>query len=316
MLTLNGLSQLTDQAREIACIAGARLIELHGCPSVQVSHKDDLSPVTCADREASDIIVTALEELEPSFPVLSEERIPPNRERSVWDTFWLVDPLDGTREFLKGNGEFTVNIALIQDGKPVLGVVLAPMLDLAYFAWQGGGAFRQHSSQTPEPISVRHADREDLTVACGRGNRNNVYLQWFLHSLGAHREISRGASLKSCLVAEGSADVYVRLGPTSEWDTAAAQVVVEEAGGHMTDTSMRQLRYNASESLVNPHFVVFGDDSVDWRSYLKSDDVSHNGSDELSVDLSGHHPGDHSGDTHALPALDDGRSSELLGYDE
>lgn len=271
MLSAERLSQLTDQALAIASVAGARLLELHGCSSVQVTHKDDKSPVTCADIEASDIIVSALGQLEPQFPVLSEERIPPCHERTDWDTFWLVDPLDGTREFLKGNGEFTVNIALVERGRPVLGVVLAPALDLAYFAWQGGGAFRQLSNQAPELIHVRDADREDLTVACGRGNRNNALLQAFLQCLGAHREISRGASLKSCLVAEGSADVYVRLGPTSEWDTAAAQVIVEEAGGHMTDTGMQDLRYNTGESLQNPHFVVFGDDSLDWKSYLEMD---------------------------------------------
>lgn len=292
MLSLKRISQLTDNARAIAAVAGARLLELHGCSSVQVTQKEDLSPVTCADLEASDIIISALEQLEPRFPVLSEERIPSGRERSSWGTFWLVDPLDGTREFLKGNGEFTVNIALIQDGRPIVGVVLAPALDLAYFAWQGGGAYRQHSNQPPEPIAVRSADCEDLTVACGRGNRNNAHLQSFLRSLGAHREISRGASLKSCLVAEGSADVYVRLGPTSEWDTAAAQVVVEEAGGHMTDTGMQELRYNTGESLVNPHFVVFGDDSVDWKSYLKTDGPE------------------------TVKAPNGKRTSEPLGYDE
>lgn len=292
MLSSEGLSQLTDQVRAIASIAGTRLLELHGCSSVRVTHKEDLSPVTCADHEASDIIISALGQLDPSFPVLSEERIPPGGERNGWGTFWLVDPLDGTREFLKGNGEFTVNIALVENGRPILGVVLAPALDLAYFAWQDGGAFRQHSNQPPELISVRRADCEDLTVACGRGNRNNAHLQSFLKSLGAHREISRGASLKSCLVAEGSADVYVRLGPTSEWDTAAAQVVVEQAGGHITDTRMEDLRYNTGESLVNPHFVVFGDESVDWKAYLEAD-----GSE-------------------IVKATNGGRTTKPLGYDD
>ena len=269
VLSTEALSELNEQALTIASVAGDRLLELHGS-AVKVEQKDDASPVTCADIEASEIIVSALRQLDPKFPVLSEECIPPCQERSGWDTFWLVDPLDGTREFLKGNGEFTVNIALVQERKPVLGVVVAPVFDLTYFAWQGGGAYRQHSNQSPERIEVRRADCDDLTVACGRGNRNNAHLLSFLHSLGAHREISRGASLKSCLVAEGSADVYVRLGPTSEWDTAAAQVIVEEAGGHMTDTGMQELRYNTGESLQNPHFVVFGDDSVDWKAYLQA----------------------------------------------
>jgi len=216
--------------------------------------------------------LAGLESIDPSFPVLSEESIPAQSERRGWDTFWLVDPLDGTREFLKGNGEFTVNIALVEQRRPVLGVVVAPILGLAYYAWRDGGAFRQISQASPEPIFVRHADTEDLTVACGRGSRDNVHLQAFLQSLGAHREIARGASLKSCLVAEGSADVYARLGPTSEWDTAAAQVIVEEAGGHMTDMGMQDLRYNTGESLLNPHFVVFGDDRVDWAAHLEPDE--------------------------------------------
>jgi len=264
------LSQLTSQSLAIAEEAGARLVELHGQPMV-VQHKADDSPVTCADLEANRIIIDGLNALSPQFPVLSEESVPPPEERRGWDTFWMVDPLDGTREFLKGNGEFTVNIALIEQRRPVIGIVVAPILGLSYYACRDGGAYRQHGDAVAEPIQVRGADAEDLIVACGRGNRNNCHLQAFLQSLGAHREISRGASLKSCLVAEGSADVYVRLGPTSEWDTAAAQVVVEEAGGHMTDTLMQDLRYNTSESLQNPHFVVFGDERVDWASHLERD---------------------------------------------
>jgi len=270
VLSADQLSYLTKEALCIAGVAGDRLLELHGSV-IDVQRKADESPVTIADTEANDIIVKALSKLDPKLPVLSEESVPSPAERSQWDSFWLVDPLDGTREFLKGNGEFTVNIALIEDGRPVLGVVVAPVFDLAYFAWRDGGAFRHHSNKPIEPISVRHADCEDITVACGRGNRNNAKFQAFLNSLGAHREISRGASLKSCLVAEGAADVYVRLGPTCEWDTAAAQVIVEQAGGHLTDTDMQGLRYNRRESLMNPHFVVFGDASVDWASYLDCD---------------------------------------------
>ncbi len=268
MLNPDALSQLTHQALVIASDAGARLLELHGT-ALAVEQKSDCSPVTAADLEASEMIISALGRLDTHFPVVSEESVPPLEVRSQWSSFWLVDPLDGTREFLKGNGEFTVNIALILEGKPILGVVVAPVFNVAYFAWKGGGAYRQHAGEQPQQIGVRHADRDDLTVACGRGNRNNEHLQSFLHSLGAHREISRGASLKSCLVAEGKADVYVRLGPTSEWDTAAAQSIVEEAGGHMTDTQMQDLRYNRGQSLQNPHFVVFGDDSVDWAAYLR-----------------------------------------------
>lgn len=270
MLQTKALSQLTEEALNIAGVAGKRLLELHGS-AMSVEQKPDASPVTTADYAANDIIVAALNKLNPKLPVLSEESIPPSSERRGWESFWLVDPLDGTREYLKGNGEFTVNIALVERRQPVLGVVVAPMLGLAYYAWKTGGSHRKISNRRPEEIHVRAAERDDLTVACGRGCRNNAHLQSFLQSLGAHREISRGASLKSCLVAEGSADVYARLGPTSEWDTAAAQVIVEEAGGHMTDTGMQELRYNTGESLENPPFVVFGDESIDWATYLELD---------------------------------------------
>jgi len=146
VLSKAALSQLTEEVLNIADVAGGRLLELHGS-DLSVEIKPDASPVTAADYAASDIIIEALSALEPQFPVLTEESIPPSNERRGWDSFWLVDPLDGTREFIKGNGEFTVNIALVEQRQPVLGVVLAPMLGLAYYAWKDGGAHRQHSNQ-------------------------------------------------------------------------------------------------------------------------------------------------------------------------
>jgi 3'(2'), 5'-bisphosphate nucleotidase len=166
--------------------------------------------------------------------VLSEESASLSfEERSSWNSYWLVDPLDGTREFIKRNGEFTVNIALIEDGVAVLSVVYVPVTGVTYLACKGQGAFKQEASER-RAISVRKL----------------------------------GSSLKLCLVAEGVADIYPRLGPTSEWDTAAAQCVVEQAGGFVTGTDMQPLRYNTKDSLLNPFFLVFGDDSRDWSEYL------------------------------------------------
>jgi len=265
--------RLTQQALTIARAAGQRIVEVYE-DDYTVDYKSDNTPVTTADFAAHHIIVDALEALPESFPVLSEESEHiPYDVRHNWSTYWLVDPLDGTREFMRRNGEFSVNIALIVDGQPVLGVVTAPILDLCYYATRGQGAWKQIGQQAPEPIHVRPAPTGagEITVARSRCPRKSDRLKAFLDKLGAHNEVPMGSSLKSCLVAEGAADVYVRLGPTSEWDTGAAQCIVEEAGGHITDTNLIELKYNTRESLLNPHFVVFGDETYNWHEYLPAE---------------------------------------------
>ena len=244
--------------------AGQRIVEI-AAGDYDVTIKSDQTPLTTADMAAHDIIVEGLEALDPRLPVLSEESDEiPFSERHGWSRHWLVDPLDGTREFLRGNGEFAVNIALVEGNRPLLGVVVAPVLDVAYFAARGIGAWKQCGAARPRAIHVRDVPTNRPTVARSRCPVTGERLQRFLDDLGEHDEIAMGASLKSCLVAEGVADVYARLGPTGEWDTAAAQVIVEEAGGHITDAAARDLRYNERESLINPHFVVYGDDRFDW----------------------------------------------------
>ncbi len=237
-----------------------------------VREKADHSPVTEADMAAHRLIVGELERYTPDVPVLSEESTDiPFETRRKWRRYWLVDPLDGTREFVKRNGEFSINIALIEDHRPVLGLIHVPVSGLTYFGEPGKGAFRQEPGAPPRPIQVRPRHREPVLVAGSRAHTSDR-LQRFLHNLGAYRIIRMGSSLKSCLVAEGKADIYPRLGPTSEWDTAAAQAIVEAAGGRITGTDMRPLRYNTKASLLNPHFFVFGDTSVDWSSYLDDED--------------------------------------------
>ncbi|MEM7377369.1 MAG: 3'(2'),5'-bisphosphate nucleotidase CysQ [Pseudomonadota bacterium] len=237
----------------------------------EVTEKSDDTPLTTADLEAHRDISSALAELTPDIPVLSEESAAaiPFAERHAWDTYWLVDPLDGTREFIKGSGEFSVNIALVRHSESCLGVIYAPVLDVLYFAARGAGAWKvPKAGAEPERIHVRKAPQDKVTVARSRAPTAGPNLQYFLDKLGAHEEVAMGSALKSCLVAEGRADVYARLGPTSEWDTGAAQCIVEEAGGHICDTAMHELRYNTKESLLNPHFFVTGEGAVDWSAYL------------------------------------------------
>lgn len=262
-MTLPDIQQINQIARR----AGKAILEVYS-QDFEVDEKEDQSPLTKADMASHRLISDALQELTPEIPVLSEESaFVPWEQRSQWRRYWLVDPLDGTREFVKRNGEFTVNIALIEDHRPVLGVVHAPVPDITWYGDREQGAWRQQGDQLPEKISVTPAAQTPVRVAGSRSHAGDS-LKRFLEKLGEHEIVSMGSSLKLCLVAEGKADIYPRLGPTSEWDTAAAQAVVEAAGGQVTDTDLQPLGYNRKESLLNPHFLVFGDRSINWSDYL------------------------------------------------
>ncbi|HEY3327572.1 MAG TPA: 3'(2'),5'-bisphosphate nucleotidase CysQ [Novimethylophilus sp.] len=251
----------------IAKRAGNAIMAVYA-QDIEVRHKQDNSPLTQADLAAHDIIESGLAALIPELPVLSEESAAiPFTTRRQWDSYWLVDPLDGTREFIKRNGEFTVNIALIENHRPALGVVYAPALDLLFFATAGHGAFRQLGNKSPQAIRAREFDSTQVTVAGSRSHASEELLS-FLDRMGPHMLISMGSSLKICLVAEGRADVYPRLGLTSEWDTAAAQCVLEEAGGRLIGLDGASFRYNLKESLLNPHFFAVGAGNHDWTQYL------------------------------------------------
>jgi 3'(2'), 5'-bisphosphate nucleotidase len=190
-----------------------------------------------------------------------------HKTRLNWSRYWLVDPLDGTKEFIKRNGEFTVNIALIDEGVPCIGVVYAPVLDALYFALRGEGAWKHLKQSQPECIHTRTLDLEKVKIVASRSHQSDE-VKLFASSFDAYSKnvalISMGSSLKLCLVAEGSADVYPRLGLTSEWDTAAAQCVVEAAGGKVFDCQLQPLRY-AKPDILNPWFIVAGDASVNYR---------------------------------------------------
>jgi 3'(2'), 5'-bisphosphate nucleotidase len=246
----------------IAERAGAAIMDVYA-RDFAVELKDDQSPLTAADLAAHTAIAEGLAKLEPLLPLLSEESGNNAFEaRRDWDTYWLVDPLDGTKEFVKRNGEFTVNIALIDHHEPVLGVVYAPVLNRLYSGIRGVGAWLRADGASARSIAVTKPAHAPVRVVGSRSHASPE-LGAYLAEIGPHELKSMGSSLKICLVAEGEADVYPRLGPTSEWDTAAAHAVLLGAGGQMVDTSGQPLRYNKA-NLLNPHFIAFGDPTRRW----------------------------------------------------
>lgn len=226
--------------------------------------KTDNSPLTIADLRSHEIIVAGLKALAPQWPVLSEESATiPFSDRALWKTYWLVDPLDGTKEFVSRNGEFTVNIALIHDHAPVFGVVYVPVLETSYMGGKGQGAFKQIGTAGWVKIQPTIPANTPPRVIGSRSHRGEL-VDAYLARLGVHELVSMGSSLKFCLVAEGHADLYPRLGPTSEWDTAAAQAVVEGAGGVVCMLDGSPLRYNTKADVLNPHFFVYADSTRKW----------------------------------------------------
>ena len=258
---------LVQDACTIAREAGTAILEVYGT-RFSASEKADLSPLTEADLASHRIIQQRLRELTPGIPLLSEEgRDVPFEERRHWSTFWLIDPLDGTKEFVKRNGEFTVNIALVRDHAPILGVVFSPVLETLYAGTTKAGAFRESAAGEREGIAVRWPAPEPPAVVSSRSHGSDR-LGRALERLGPHEALAMGSSLKLCLVADGSADLYPRLGPTSEWDTAAAHAVVRAAGGCVCDLRGQELRYNTRESVLNPEFLVCAREPEGWLQRL------------------------------------------------
>jgi len=264
------LEGLTSKILKISRQAGERILEIYET-DFSVENKKDNSPLTAADMAAHNTICEQLTKLTPSIPILSEESSHISfSDRQKWNQYWLVDPLDGTREFIKRNGEFTVNIALIERNSSIMGVVYVPVTDTTYSASINNGAYKHEPSGDKTKISVRRTTASAITVA-GSRSHGNERLQAFIANLTNPEVLSVGSSLKFCLVAEGTADIYPRFGPTSEWDTAAAQAIVEEAGGMVIDTKFKRLKYNTKESLLNPEFLVIADEQFDWAHYLENE---------------------------------------------
>ena len=266
MFTGNELKNLSLEINQVARASGS-IIRKYFQSSYNIDIKDDKSPVTTADLAANDHIEQQLNSLTPNIPRISEESDNTSYEiRRHWETFWLIDPLDGTREFIKNRPDFTVNIALIHQNRPILGSIYLPISDQLYFATQGDRAYR--CDQADKPISITVTDCTHSTPRiCGSRAHHSKSMQVFLDNVGAHELIARGSSIKSCLVADGSADIYPRFGPTWEWDTAAAQCIIEQSGGYLTTLDMDALSYN-KESLLNPSFLAFGNKNTDWKTYI------------------------------------------------
>jgi 3'(2'), 5'-bisphosphate nucleotidase len=258
---------LLPDVRAIARRAGEAILRVYAGEFDVVSKADD-SPVTAADLAAQAVIAEGLAALTPRVPIISEEAAAaPWAERRTWRRYWLVDPLDGTREFVKRNGEFTVNIALVENHRSVLGVVLAPVSGDLYCAADHHGAWREAVPGEPAERIRTRAAGAPLRVTGSRSHAG-PRAQELLHRLGHHETFGLGSSLKFCVIARGEADIYLRLGATSEWDTAAAQCVLEQAGGAVLDLAGRPFRYNTRDSLINPEFVACGDPSVNWTQRL------------------------------------------------
>jgi 3'(2'), 5'-bisphosphate nucleotidase len=261
------LKRTLDRVKSAVAEAGAAILEIYSDPGrFDTEKKADDSPLTAADLAANKLLVARLRELTPGIPILSEEsKQAPWHERKHWQQCWVVDPLDGTKEFLKRNDEFTVNVALVRDHQPILGVVYAPALQKWYFAARHEGAWRQEGSGVMDRIQVAEKPAGRPWQVVGSRSHSTPEVDAFVARLGDAELVSMGSSLKLCLVADGTADVYPRLGPTSEWDTCAAQAIVEQAGGQVLNAETGEpLSYNARESLLNPHFIACANPEPGW----------------------------------------------------
>ncbi|MDK9557276.1 3'(2'),5'-bisphosphate nucleotidase CysQ [Marinobacter sp. M216] len=248
-------SSILEDVIQVADKASERVLHIYQS-DFKVNYKRDDSPITAADIASHDEIVKGLRGISRDIPILSEEGVDiPWEERKHWRRFWLIDPVDGTKEFTQRTGEFTVNIALIEDGEPVLGVVTVPALKQAYWGVKGQGAHRRDRTGRIQEIRVVKPKSARRVVASK--NHLNSETRSFIDRLGDHELVQAGSSLKFCLIAEGRADLYPRLGPTSEWDTAAAHAVLTAAGGKIHTLDGKPLHYG-KENLLNPHFVAEG----------------------------------------------------------
>ena len=261
------LSNLSDHLIDISRLAGDEILDVYN-GTIDVTLKEDLSPLTDADRRSNTVITNKLVELYPDIPILSEEgKEITFDERKKWDLFWLIDPLDGTKEFIKRNGEFTVNIALIKDGSPIAGIVYAPTKNTFWYGADGIGSFTIKDDSKSEKISVQNSANDPIKIVSSRSHPSPK-LQSYLDRFQNHEIVNMGSSLKICLVADGTAHIYPRLGPTMEWDSGAGHAVLKYAGGFLTDTiTGSELVYN-KENLRNPDFICYGSKIKDHYEVL------------------------------------------------
>lgn len=271
---MNELVQLLPDLKKIVIDAGEAILEVYNSDSpIEVENKADDSPVTKADHAAHMVIDQGLTSLALNYPVLSEEGgMPEFSERSSWQRYWLVDPLDGTKEFINKNGEFTVNIALIEDGEAILGLVYVPVTQTLYYGLKGQGAWKEEKGAKTE-LKVSAVNTQDTLAVVGSRRHGAEALDELLKHVAEVFDdinlVSMGSSLKICAIAEGTAHWYPRLALTSEWDTAAAHAVLNAAGGEILDIDLKPLTYNQKEDILNPFFHALGDQSFDWKALIQ-----------------------------------------------
>ena len=253
---------LIEQVIKVAKEAGESILEIYNSLDIEFELKDDFSPLTKADLTSHQIIVNKLKEITPAIPILSEEESNiPFSIRSKWRIYWLIDPLDGTKEFLKRNGEFTVNISLINNKRPIFGVIYIPINDHLFWGAKDLGSFEVQGDMEPKKINISEEIKRPIRIITSRSHPSKK-LNLFLKRIGEHRLIQKGSSLKFCLIANREADLYPRLGPTSEWDIAAGDAILTFAGGKLITTDQKKIFYNSKESLLNPNFYAFSDQKL------------------------------------------------------
>jgi len=273
--------KLLNIALQSAKKAGVEVMKYYRDQSFTEEMKADESPVTSADIAANDILMDQLKTLTPDIPIISEEvGAVPFAQRKSWDRYWLLDPIDGTGEFIIGSGDFAVNIALIENGWPSIGVIHAPDHHLTYYAQNHLGAFKdchlnldeqQSKSESSHQIHVAHfQEQRRIKVAISRRQQLDLMGQYLNKEFDFDYVALGSCSLKNCLIAEGGADCYLRVGVTGEWDTGASQCILEQAGGTIIDSEFKPLTYNKSESLLNPDFLSLGNQNIPWQKIIKA----------------------------------------------
>ena len=263
------LDNLLNIALDTAKKAGVEIMKYYQRGNFTSQFKEDNSPVTSADIAANDMIMAQLKSLTPDIPIISEEVGAVDfQQRKHWQRYWLLDPIDGTGEFILGSSDFAVNIALIENGWPTIGVIHAPDHQITYYAHKKLGAFKDNGLKSAQINVAKYNPNRPVVVAISRRQELNLMNQYLNKNID-YEHISLGScSLKNCLVAEGSADCYLRIGPTGEWDTGASHCIVEQAGGQILDSEFNPLSYNHRQSLMNPDFITLGDQNFPWGKII------------------------------------------------
>ena len=265
------LEKLLTIALQSSKKAGIEVTKHYQSGDYSAEIKEDNSPVTSADIASNQVLMDELKRLTPEIPIISEEvGALKLKERQAWQRYWLLDPIDGTGEFILGSGDFAVNVALVENGWPTIGVIHAPDHQQTYYAQKGLGAFKEDANTTKKLQVEEYDGKRRIKVAISRRQKLKT-IEQYLHKTFDYQYIALGScSLKNCLIAEGLADCYLRVGPTGEWDTGASQCILEQAGGSIIDSEFQPLSYNQRESLTNPDFIALGNSAIPWKKVIKS----------------------------------------------